>query len=134
MVEFFCFSDLLCIDFILICNDYTFCLDPIFLESEILLNLALPYVQSVSKKRNTFVIEYLKLGSTKLIVLLVGYSVLPHNSIKSNFSFLWLSGAKILSFKVQVWFSRFFIYIYLNWEVILLHNKIILEEFFPLLI
>ena len=54
----------------------------------------------VSKKCNTFDLEYLKDGSTKLIVLLVCYLVLPYNSIDSHFSFLWLSEAKILSFKV----------------------------------
>ena len=63
------------------------------------------------KKRNTFDLKYLKDGSIKLIVLLVCYSVLPYNSIEPNFSFLWLSEAKILSFKLWVWFWRFSIYI-----------------------
>ena len=47
-----------------------------------------PKIQGVSKKRNTFDLEYLKDGLTKLIVLLVCYSVLPYNSIEPNFSFL----------------------------------------------
>ena len=55
-------------------------------------------IQGVSKKQNTFDLEYLKAGSIKLIVLLVCYSILPYNSIEPNFSFLWLSEAKIFSF------------------------------------
>ena len=52
------------------------------------------------KKRNTFDLKYLKDGSIKSIVLLVCYLVLAYNSIEPKFSFLWLSEAKILSFKL----------------------------------
>ena len=83
------------------------------------------------KKRNTFDFEYLKDGSTLLIVLLVCYSVLLYNSIEPNFSFLWLSEAKILSFKVEVWFWRFLIYISKLGRVPF-HNQMILKEFFTI--
>ena len=39
------------------------------------------HIQGVSKKHNTFDHEYLKDGSSKFIVLLVCYLVLPYNSI-----------------------------------------------------
>ena len=55
------------------------------------------------------------------------------NISKNFFSFLWLSEAKILSFKVQVWFSGFWS-IYQNLEIILFHNHIIFIEFFTLLL
>ena len=45
------------------------------------------------KKRKLFDFEYLKDAPVKLIVLLVRYLLLPYNSIKPNFSFLWLSEA-----------------------------------------
>ena len=41
------------------------------------------------KKRNLFDLQYLKDGSVKSIVLLVCHSVLPYNSVKHNFGFLW---------------------------------------------
>ena len=41
-------------------------------------------LQGVSKKRNTFDLEYPKDGSTYLIVLLECYSVLPYSSIEPN--------------------------------------------------
>ena len=81
------------------------------------------------KKRNTFDLEYLKDTLVRLIILLVCYLLLQCNSIKPNFSFLWLSKAKTWSFKVEVWFS-YFCFIYQNWEVIVILNQIILKEFF----
>ena len=55
------------------------------------------YLQGVSKKRSLFDLVYLRDALVKLIVLLVCYSLLPYNSIKPNFSFLWLSKAEFQS-------------------------------------
>ena len=46
------------------------------------------YIQGVSKKCNTFDLEYLKDGLIKSIVLLVYYKILSYNSMKPNFSSL----------------------------------------------
>ena len=43
-------------------------------------------LQGVSKKRNTFRLEYLKHSLTKFIVLLVCYLVLSYNSIEPSFN------------------------------------------------
>ena len=70
----------------------------------------------VSQINTTLLIylEYLKDGSLKWIVLLVCYSVLPYNSIKANFSFLWR----------KYWVSK---YKY-DFQVFYLYNK--MESYF----